>query len=94
MIVKRANGQFGSLMAAGILAWVAFQALINIGGVTRMMPLTGIPLPYVSYGGTALLSIFAATGVLLSISRYTVEPAEARAPIATPRRAAPAGGAR
>ncbi len=94
MIVKRADGQFGSLLAAGILAWVAFQALINIGGVTRMMPLTGIPLPFVSYGGTALLSIFAATGVLLSISRYTVEPAEARAPIASPRRAPSAGGAR
>ena len=95
MIVKRADGQFGSLMAAGILAWIAFQALINIGGVTRMMPLTGIPLPFVSYGGTALLAVFAATGVLLSISRYTVEPAEARAPVASPRRAAPStGGAR
>ncbi len=95
MIVKRADGQFGSLMAAGILSWIAFQALINIGGVTRLMPLTGIPLPFVSYGGTALLAIFAATGVLLSISRYTVEPAEARAPIASPRRATPStGGAR
>lgn len=95
MIVKRADGQFGSLMAAGILAWIAFQALINIGGVTRMMPLTGIPLPFVSYGGTALLAVFAATGVLLSISRYTVEPVEARAPVASPRRAAPStGGAR
>ncbi len=95
-IVKRADGQFGSLMAAGILAWIAFQALINIGGVTRLMPLTGIPLPFVSYGGTALLAIFAATGVLLSISRYTVEPAESRAPISSPRRATTTspGGAR
>ncbi|MBM4410279.1 MAG: putative lipid II flippase FtsW [Chloroflexi bacterium] len=95
MIVKRADGQFGSLMAAGILAWIAFQALINIGGVTRLMPLTGIPLPFVSYGGTALLAIFAATGVLLSISRYTVEPAPARTPVAASRRATPSpGGAR
>ena len=94
MVVKRADGQFGSLMAAGILAWVAFQTLINVGGVTRMMPLTGIPLPYVSYGGTALLAIFAATGVLLSISRYTVEPAEERAPVVPPRRATSTGGAR
>lgn len=95
MTVKRADGQFGSLMAAGILAWIAFQALINIGGVTRLMPLTGIPLPFVSYGGTALLAVFAATGVLLSISRYTIEPVEARAPLSPPRRATPsAGGAR
>ncbi|RJQ07986.1 MAG: putative lipid II flippase FtsW [Dehalococcoidia bacterium] len=95
MVVKRADGQFGSLMAAGILAWIAFQALINIGGVTRLMPLTGIPLPFVSYGGTALLAIFAATGVLLSISRYTVEPAPARAAVAAPRRVTPSpGGAR
>lgn len=94
MVVKHADGQFGSLMAAGILAWIAFQALINIGGVTRLMPLTGIPLPFVSYGGTALLSIFAATGVLLSISRYTLEPVAARASVA-PRRATPSvGGAR
>lgn len=92
MIVKRADGQFGSLMAAGILSWIAFQALINIGGVTRLMPLTGIPLPFVSYGGTALLAIFAATGVLLSISRYTVEPTEAPAPAAPGRRPAPSPG--
>lgn len=95
MTVKRADGQFGSLLAAGILAWVAFQALINIGGVTRLMPLTGIPLPFVSYGGTALLAIFAATGVLLSVSRYTVEAVEARPPVTAVRRATPsAGGAR
>jgi cell division protein FtsW len=95
MIVKRADGQFGSLMAAGILAWIAFQALINVGGVTRLMPLTGIPLPFVSYGGTALLAIFAATGVLLSISRYTLEEVEARAPSPQTRRPmSTAGGAR
>jgi len=94
MTVKRADGQFGSLLAAGVLAWIAFQALINIGGVTRLMPLTGIPLPFVSYGGTALLAIFAATGVLLSISRYTVEPVETRPPVAAARRAPSAGGAR
>ncbi|TAJ19588.1 MAG: putative lipid II flippase FtsW [Dehalococcoidia bacterium] len=95
MIVKRADGQFGSLLAAGILAWIAFQALINIGGVTRLMPLTGIPLPFVSYGGTALLAIFAATGVLLSISRYTNEEVEARAPSTAARRTSPTlGGAR
>lgn len=95
MLVKRSDGQFGSMLAVGVLAWFAFQALLNIGGVTRMMPMTGLPLPFVSYGGTALLSEFAALGILLSVSRYTSDTVE-RAPAVTRRPAAPRifGGAR
>ncbi len=68
--------------------------LINVGGVLRMMPLTGIPLPFVSYGGTALLSMFVAMGVLLGVSRYTVlaaqeEPAEVRGARPAPGRTPP-----
>ena len=83
LVARRADTQFGSLIAMGIWAWIAFQMLINVGGVLRLMPLTGIPLPFVSYGGTALLTLFFAMGVLLGVSRYTVtvegeQPAEVR----------------
>ena len=63
--------EFGSYLAMGVTSWIALQALINIGGVTRTIPLTGIPLPFVSYGGSALIMTMAAIGVLLNVSRYT-----------------------
>ncbi len=69
--VRDATDQFGSLLAVGILAWIAFQSLVNIGGVARLMPLTGIPLPLISYGGTSLIATMGAIGVLLSVTRYT-----------------------
>ena len=64
---------FGALLAAGITAWISFQALINIGVVVGLMPVTGIPLPFISAGGSSLIISFAAVGILLSISRETVE---------------------
>jgi cell division protein FtsW len=69
-VIFRARDDFGSLLAVGIVSWIGYQSLINIGGVTRAMPLTGIPLPFLSYGGSALLAMLAAIGILLSISRY------------------------
>lgn len=76
-IAHRAPDMFGSLLATGIIAWLGFQLLINVAGVTRMIPLTGIPLPFLSSGGSALVATMAAVGVLLSISRYAaiIEPA-------------------
>jgi cell division protein FtsW len=72
--VLRARDDFGSLLAVGIVSWVAFQALINIAGITRSLPLTGIPLPFLSYGGSSLLAMLAGIGILLSVSRYGVDP--------------------
>lgn len=69
----RAPDTFGGLMAAGITAWICFQALINIGVVVAVVPVTGITLPFVSAGGTSLSVSLAAVGILLSISRETVE---------------------
>ncbi len=68
-IARRAPDRFGSLLAVGVLAWIAFQTIINVGGVTRSIPLTGIPLPFVSYGGSSILALMVAMGILLSISR-------------------------
>jgi len=73
-VVFRARDDFGSLLAVGIVSWIGYQALINVGGITRTLPLTGIPLPFVSYGGSALMAMLAGVGILLSISRYGVDP--------------------
>ncbi|MEE8384668.1 MAG: FtsW/RodA/SpoVE family cell cycle protein, partial [Dehalococcoidia bacterium] len=54
----------------GILSWIAYQTLINVGGITRSIPLTGVPLPFLSYGGSALVAVMAGAGILLSLSRY------------------------
>ncbi len=67
--VRCKHDSFGALLAVGITSWIAFQALVNIAGVTRSLPLTGIPLPFMSYGGSALCAELAGIGVLLSICR-------------------------
>jgi cell division protein FtsW len=64
---------FGALLAGGITAWICLQAFINIGVVVGLIPVTGIPLPFVSAGGSSLIISFAAVGILLSVSRETVE---------------------
>jgi cell division protein FtsW len=69
----RAPDTFGGLLAAGITAWICLQAFINIGVVLAVVPVTGITLPFVSAGGSSLAVSFAAAGILLSISRETVE---------------------
>ena len=69
----RARDKFGFLLAVGVTCWIAYQAVINIAGVTRLLPLTGIPLPFLSYGSSAMAATLAAVGVLLSVSRYPRE---------------------
>jgi cell division protein FtsW len=69
-VARRAPDDFGTLVATGITTWIAVQAMLNIGGVTRVVPLTGVPLPFLSYGGSALAAVMLAMGVLLNISRY------------------------
>jgi cell division protein FtsW len=64
---------FGALVAAGITAWLVLQAFINIAVVVALLPVTGITLPFISAGGSSLIISFAAAGILLSISRETVE---------------------
>jgi cell division protein FtsW (lipid II flippase) len=64
---RRAPDTFGALLACGIATWLAAQAAINIGSVVDAVPFTGVPLPFISYGGAALVSELAAVGVLLNI---------------------------
>ncbi len=68
-VASRAPDDFGRLAAVGIAAWIGVQALVNIGAMINVLPLTGLPLPFISYGGSSLMTLLAAIGVLVSISR-------------------------
>lgn len=72
-IALGAPDTFGALLAAGITGWLCLQAFINIAVVVTLVPITGITLPFLSAGGSSLIISFAAIGILLSISRETVE---------------------
>lgn len=71
-IAGRAPNPFAALVAVGITAWICFQALINIGVTTSLIPFTGITLPFLSYGSTSLITCLLGVGILLNISRHTV----------------------
>ncbi len=73
-VVLGARDEFGALLATGIICWIAYQALINVGGITRAIPMTGIPMPFLSYGGSALAALLAAIGILLSVSKHATGP--------------------
>lgn len=66
---RRAPDSFGRLLALGVTAWIAVQTIINLSAMVAILPLTGVPLPFISYGGSSLIIILAAVGILLSISR-------------------------
>jgi len=72
-VALAAPDTFGALLAAGITAWLCIQAFINIGVVVALIPVTGITLPFISAGGSSLTISLAAVGILLSISRETIE---------------------
>jgi cell division protein FtsW len=68
-IAIRAPDTFGRLLAAGITTWIGFQALVNMGAVTGVLPIAGVPLPFISYGGSSLVVTLLGVGVLVSIAR-------------------------
>lgn len=74
-IARGTEDLFGKLVAVGITAWIVFQAFFNIAGITNLIPFSGVPLPLISYGGSAMLVTLIAVGILLNISRYTRETA-------------------
>jgi cell division protein FtsW len=93
-VAFRAPDTFGVLLATGIVSWIVFQAMINIGGITTTIPFTGVPLPFVSYGGTSLMVVLGITGVLINISRQTVDRPEEAKPRALSRAAPRRNGQR
>ncbi len=94
-IAIKAPDTYGRLLAAGIIGWLGLQAIINMGTVVGVLPITGVPLPFVSYGGSSLIVSLASVGVLWSIGRSTLakltrgqRAARGKGP-GRPRRAAP-----
>jgi cell division protein FtsW len=86
-VVEGAPNTYLRLLAAGVFAWIGSHVLINIGAILGLMPLTGITLPFLSYGGSSILFILAALGLALNVSRYSVH----KRTIAMRRRRAGAG---
>ena len=77
-IASHAPDIFSKILATGIVAWVGGQMLLNIGAMVAITPLTGVPLPFFSYGGSALTTALAGTGILLNISSYAQQKTNIR----------------
>jgi len=72
-IAENAPDRFGKLMATGITTWLTFQAFINIAVIISLFPTTGVPLPFISYGGSSLMASVAGIAILLNISKHAYE---------------------
>ncbi|MCA1839168.1 MAG: FtsW/RodA/SpoVE family cell cycle protein, partial [Actinobacteria bacterium] len=68
-IARKAPDRFGFLLAGGITGWIGLQALINMAAVAGLVPITGVPLPLISFGGSSLVFTMAGIGVLLSVAQ-------------------------
>ena len=68
-LAKETRNRFASITVSGVTAWIAYQTFVNIGVTMGLLPVTGVPLPFVSYGGSALLACFMAIGICLSVSK-------------------------
>jgi cell division protein FtsW len=85
LISLQAPDQFGTLLGIGIISSIAIEAIFNLGVVTALLPVTGVPLPLISYGGTALIFKLSSMGILLNISRYRTKKAKAAKPSSATR---------
>ncbi len=72
-IARHAPDVFAKLLVAGIMSWIGFQSFVNISAMVGLLPITGLPLPFVSYGSSSLIVLFAAMGIVINISRQTTE---------------------
>lgn len=70
-IAENANDNFGKILAVGLISWLGIQTTINLASMVALVPLTGVPLPFISYGGSALVANLTAIGILLNISKNT-----------------------
>lgn len=69
LVIARRADRFGALLVIGVSSWILVQAFINIGAVLGVMPITGVPLPFMSAGGTSLVTTMAGVGVMLNVAR-------------------------
>jgi cell division protein FtsW len=84
-VARKAPDGFGSLLATGVTTWIIFQGMLNIGAVSGAVPFTGVPLPFVSYGGSSLVITLSAVGLLLNVSKYANSPVAEPPPVPQPR---------
>lgn len=70
-IAQNAPDSFSKILVVGIIAWIMIQAFVNIGAMVGLLPLTGVPLPFISYGGTSLFVLLGACGIVINISKKT-----------------------
>jgi cell division protein FtsW len=87
-VAALAGDRFSQLAAVGISTWLATETIVNVGAVTGVLPVTGIPLPFISFGGTSLVIDMAAVGVLVGIARRAATRPALR--VVAPPRAVPA----
>ncbi len=73
-IAQRAADPFGAMLAVGVTTWFAVQGFVNVGAVLSLLPITGVPLPFVSFGGSSLLATMLAAGVLVNVAFQGREP--------------------
>jgi cell division protein FtsW len=71
MIAKNSRDQFAKLTVIGFILIITIQAFINVAAISGLLPLTGVPLPFISYGGTSLAIFLTMAGVIVNISKYT-----------------------
>jgi cell division protein FtsW len=85
---SRAPDRFGALLAVAAVCWITSQAVINIGAVIGLLPVTGIPLPFISFGGSSLVITMVAAGILINVAAHEKVPSAGARPV---RLATPAG---
>ena len=91
-VAQHAPDRFGMLLATGVTVWVVVQAVVNIGAVIGLLPVSGIPLPFVSFGGSSLVVTMIAVGILTNVARQGSTHVQHRPPAAS--RHASASGTR
>jgi len=71
VVAKQAPDLYGKLMATGLASWIMVQTILNIGAAINLIPMTGVPMPFTSAGGSSILALLASTGIIANISRQT-----------------------
>jgi cell division protein FtsW len=71
LIARAAPDLYGSILAIGIVVWLSVQTFLNIGGMINLIPMTGVPLPFISAGGSSIMASLLAMGILVNISKQT-----------------------
>ena len=77
-IAAKTDDDYSRMLAFGVVTWIALQSIVNVGAIVRALPITGVPLPFISYGGSSLIPAMAAVGVLLAIARENAAKQKAR----------------